>query len=94
MGRLDNPNPIVFHARPVEEHRTRVRADGDVDQARRECVITHRDDYLGNRAAESEVNSLHRSHSQATVEPFDALEIFQHLREISDPEHPHTLEQV
>jgi hypothetical protein len=27
-------------------------------------------------------------------EPFDALEVFGHLREISDPEHPYTLEQV
>lgn len=27
-------------------------------------------------------------------EPFDALEVFGHLREISDPEHPYTLEQA
>jgi hypothetical protein len=27
-------------------------------------------------------------------EAFDALEVFGHLREISDPEHPYTLEQV
>ena len=29
-----------------------------------------------------------------TREPFDALEVFGHLREICDPEHPHTLEQA
>ncbi len=29
-----------------------------------------------------------------TREPFDALEVFGHLREISDPEHPYTLEQA
>jgi hypothetical protein len=30
----------------------------------------------------------------ATRELFDALEVFGHLREISDPEHPYTLEQA
>lgn len=29
-----------------------------------------------------------------TREAFDALEVFGHLREISDPEHPYTLEQA
>ena len=29
-----------------------------------------------------------------TREPFDALEVFGHLREICDPEHPHTLEEA
>jgi len=27
-------------------------------------------------------------------EPVDALEIYEHLRDIKDPEHPHTLEEL
>lgn len=27
-------------------------------------------------------------------EPIDALEIFEHIRDITDPEHPYTLEQL
>lgn len=27
-------------------------------------------------------------------EPIDALEVFEHLRDITDPEHPYTLEQL
>jgi hypothetical protein len=32
--------------------------------------------------------------ADASRELFDALEVFGHLREISDPEHPYTLEQA
>lgn len=34
MGQLDNPNPVVFHARPAYEQRVRARADDD-DEVRR-----------------------------------------------------------
>jgi hypothetical protein len=27
-------------------------------------------------------------------EPIDALEVFEHIRDITDPEHPYTLEQL
>jgi hypothetical protein len=27
-------------------------------------------------------------------EPIDALEVYEHIRDITDPEHPYTLEQV
>jgi hypothetical protein len=29
-----------------------------------------------------------------TREPIDALEVFEHIRDITDPEHPYTLEQL
>eukprot|EP00873_Tetraselmis_striata_P025398 jgi/Tetstr1/445662/TSEL_003467.t1 len=32
--------------------------------------------------------------SEEEREPVDALEIFEHLRDIRDPEHPHTLEEL
>lgn len=32
--------------------------------------------------------------ADAPRDPFDAAEVFAHLRDISDPEHPYTLEQA
>lgn len=34
------------------------------------------------------------SGSSSGREPIDALEVFEHLRDITDPEHPYTLEQL
>jgi metal-sulfur cluster biosynthetic enzyme len=32
--------------------------------------------------------------SEEERDPVDALEIFEHLRDIKDPEHPHSLEEL
>lgn len=38
--------------------------------------------------------STRDSESEGQREPIDALEIFEHLRDVTDPEHPYTLEQL
>ncbi|KAJ7516014.1 hypothetical protein O6H91_22G038700 [Diphasiastrum complanatum] len=34
------------------------------------------------------------AHDDLAVEPIDSLEVFDHVRDIKDPEHPYTLEQL
>uniref|UniRef100_A0A7S0NA52 MIP18 family-like domain-containing protein n=1 Tax=Pyramimonas obovata TaxID=1411642 RepID=A0A7S0NA52_9CHLO len=34
------------------------------------------------------------SNDESVRDPFDALEVYEHLRDIMDPEHPYTLEQL
>ncbi|CAL8462301.1 g1832 [Coccomyxa elongata] len=38
--------------------------------------------------------STRDSDDEGQREPIDALEIFEHLRDVTDPEHPYTLEQL
>ncbi|GAX78567.1 hypothetical protein CEUSTIGMA_g6007.t1 [Chlamydomonas eustigma] len=47
------------------------------------------------KSVQKVTTSLRVSSSDESVrEPIDALEIFDHLRDITDPEHPYTLEQL
>jgi len=48
----------------------------------------------GAAAAAAAASSAAAAASSSAREPIDALEIFEHLRDITDPEHPYTLEQL
>ena len=47
------------------------------------------------RASSSSANARRRAEGDESVrDAFDAEEIFEHVRDINDPEHPYSLEQV
>lgn len=80
-GELINPNPVV-HARRRTARR-RSTAPSAHDKAFFDA---------GAFASEGDADALQAEAAQR--EPIDALEVFEHLRDVSDPEHPYSLEQL
>jgi hypothetical protein len=48
----------------------------------------------GAGAPAAQQQQQHAQQRQRQRDPIDSLEIFEHLRDITDPEHPYTLEQL
>ena len=60
-------------------------AEKDIDKNER---LRIRDDFAGDKTSNGTLND------DSSRERVDALEIFEHIRDIRDPEHPYTLEQL
>ena len=46
------------------------------------------------RSAAFQKSRAHAEEDEGTRDPFDAEEVFEHIKDINDPEHPYSLEQV
>lgn len=81
-GELINPNPVVFE-----------RKQNGISSLRKQQVrgwIASCSHILPTFLARHQGARL----DDKEREPIDSLEIFEHIREITDPEHPYTLEQL
>jgi hypothetical protein len=85
---LINPNPIIH------ERKSRIpRVSRD---------IMHCPHCIANAAAVCEwpyvlpmlLQEALKGTTTGSREPIDAVEVFEHIRDITDPEHPYTLEQL
>ncbi|QDZ18554.1 iron-sulfur cluster assembly protein [Chloropicon primus] len=77
---LDNENPLV------RERETVVRRKDE--GANRGALLGN---YLGDGAYAA---TLQEEEGSDEREPIDSIEVFEHIRDIADPEHPYSLEQL
>lgn len=102
-GELINPNPIIHErkARPQRQARTAPNASSAAADTRQQLtmslpfppslpVFMQRPVPLQDSQAASGDGQAHED----AREPIDPLEVYEHLRDIIDPEHPYTLEQL
>lgn len=85
---LINPNPVVHERASLSRRPREARAEDD-GSARVRLGWRGR---LQLRCHDARMSWAFAT--RPTQEPIDAQEVFEHIRDIQDPEHPYTLEQL
>ena len=90
---LDNANPVV-RQRETNLRRSETGAQGTSASSPSSASVLSSGGPLLSTGKEHSVGGETLGNLVLEREPIDAIEVFEHIRDISDPEHPYSLEQL